>query len=84
MKKVGIVIYSYLVVGLLLQALWDYDILPPCLWRSMTGWLCPGCGMTTATICLMKANWSGAWEANGLVYVVIPMGLYYLYKQRTL
>ena len=40
--------------------------LPPCVWRSWTGWPCPGCGTTRAIVRLLHADLSGALAANPL------------------
>lgn len=40
--------------------------LPPCLWRALTGWPCPGCGTTRAVVRLLHADALGALAANPL------------------
>lgn len=44
----------------------------PCLFRALTGWLCPGCGMTHALASLLRLNIREAFAWNALfpVYIV--------------
>ena len=38
----------------------------PCLFRSVTGLLCPGCGNSRAAVCLLRLDIAGAFQANPL------------------
>lgn len=50
---------------------------PPCLFRSITGVPCPGCGLTHAAHLLLHGDWTGAWSANPLALFVVPsLGLW--------
>ncbi len=42
---------------------------PPCLWRALTGTLCPFCGGTTLVKRLFVGDVAGAWHANQLVFL---------------
>ena len=42
-------------------------LLPPCSWRALTGWPCPGCGTTRALSDLLRADVTGALAHNPLV-----------------
>lgn len=58
-----------------------FDITIPCMFYKLTGYKCPGCGMTHA----MGAIWNGdllaAWEYNPLSLTVLPiMCIYLLYR----
>jgi len=54
------------------------DICIPCIWKKIFGITCPGCGLTTAFISLLKFDFKGAYEANRLIFILIPFALYYL------
>lgn len=44
-----------------------------CLFTNLTGYHCPGCGMTRAVFCFLHGRFADAWEANRLVVVVFPL-----------
>ena len=35
-----------------------------CLFRGLTGWPCPGCGMTTSLLALARGDAQASWTAN--------------------
>ena len=49
--------------------------LPPCLFHRLTGWYCPGCGMTRAAHALLHGHLGAALRDNALVTVALPAGL---------
>ena len=50
----------------------------PCPIRKITGWLCPGCGITTLFICLIKFDIKGAFFANPFLFVTMPFLIFEL------
>lgn len=65
----------FVVLGLgLLYAVWLLLSGPgiPCPFRKVTGWLCPGCGITTLILCLLKLDFTGAFAANPFLFVTGP------------
>ncbi|GHV97061.1 DUF2752 domain-containing protein [Lactobacillus nasalidis] len=53
----------------------------PCLFRALTGYLCPGCGMTRAINSILLGNFAQAWQYNPLSLTLLPLlALYLLYK----
>jgi hypothetical protein len=76
------VIFAYELVAILLYSFsdGDIDVCIPCLWTTVFHVHCPGCGLTTATMNLMKADVAGAWEANPLVFIVLPAISYYIIR----
>ncbi|MCR5795737.1 MAG: DUF2752 domain-containing protein [Solobacterium sp.] len=44
----------------------------PCPFRSLTGYLCPGCGISHCLMSLLRGDIRTAFEANGFVLVLLP------------
>lgn len=68
----------YIMFSAILKTVSGIDICIPCIWKSLFGINCPGCGLTTAFISLMELNFNHAFEANWLIFIIIPYGIYYL------
>lgn len=56
----------------------------PCIFHKITGWKCPGCGITTLILCLLEGDFKGAFAANPFLFVTGPallaeLGYYYLF-----
>ena len=68
----------YLLISTVLKAVTDIDICIPCLWKSLFNLHCPGCGLTTAFISILKLNFKNAYETNWLIFVIVPVGIYYV------
>ncbi len=47
-------------------------LFPPCLFRSATGLLCPGCGATRAAHALLHGDLAAALRLNALAVVGLP------------
>lgn len=45
---------------------------PPCPFRAMTGYLCPGCGTTRALHEILHGNFSAAFRLNPLMMLLLP------------
>ena len=71
-NKVYSLVLLYFVIGLGLKMVADVDCLPPCLISFTTGIDCWGCGLTRATIALMKLDFASAFELNPLIFMVLP------------
>ncbi len=69
---------GYIVFSAVLKAISGIDVCIPCLWHRFFSFRCPGCGLTTAFVSLLKLDFAGAWAANPLIFVVLPAGLFYL------
>lgn len=48
----------------------------------ITGFPCPGCGMTRASIELLRANFLKAFNFHPLIYFLPPYSMLYLYNKR--
>ena len=79
-NKLMSVIVIYFIVAVLLKIVLSIDILIPCLWKTLFHFECPGCGLTTAFIKILTLDISGAYDSNPLIFIVLPVGIIYIYK----
>jgi hypothetical protein len=77
-NKITVIIGAYFLLSVILKATTDIDFCIPCLWKTIFGFHCPGCGLTTAFISLIDLDFRKAFENNWLIYIIVPIGLYYL------
>ena len=49
----------------------------PCPIRAVTGYRCPGCGITHCAVILVHGRVREAFEANQFVFILAPFGLIY-------
>jgi hypothetical protein len=49
----------------------DGGLVPPCPFRTLTGWWCPGCGLTRATHHLLRGDVAQALRYHAFVLVVL-------------
>lgn len=73
-------IVGYYFIGLILYMFAEIDILIPCIWYTLFDIRCPGCGLTTAFIHLLSFDFSAAWGANPLIFIVLPGMSFYIIK----
>lgn len=52
----------------------------PCPIRSITGFKCPGCGVSRMAISLLRLDFASAWNANPVILLMIPFGIYIAVK----
>lgn len=57
-------------------------ILPPCPFRSLTGYDCPGCGMTRALHSMLRGDVVGAIDHNLFLVVAIVVGVVWFAVRR--
>lgn len=50
----------------------------PCLFRTVTGLKCPGCGVSHMLLSLLKFDLKGAWQSNPVILIMLPLLLYLL------
>lgn len=48
----------------------------PCLFRSVTGLLCPACGISHLCMALLAGDWAGAFAANPCLVLLSPLFLW--------
>ena len=62
-------------IDLLVFSITGYGI--PCVFRLLTGYLCPGCGITHACIAILHGDLQGAFQDNALSVTLLPVLLVY-------
>jgi hypothetical protein len=72
-----------LLVAWLAPAAWLDRFPSLCLFRNLTGWECPGCGMTRAILCLLRGDLAAALHYNRLALIVFPLLGYCLIREMT-
>lgn len=50
-----------------------YSFYPPCVFRSLTGYLCPGCGITRALHHILHGRFVEAFHYNAMAVVFGPV-----------
>lgn len=45
----------------------------PCPFHAVTGLWCPGCGVTRMCLALLRLDISGAWKANPVLLLLLPL-----------
>ena len=48
---------------------------PPCLFNTVLGTACPGCGSLRALHQLLHGNFAAAWELNRVLVIAMPLAL---------
>lgn len=55
----------------------------PCIFNKITGWYCPGCGMTRAVHSILRLNFYQAVRFNALIFIIpLPLILYYFMQYK--
>jgi hypothetical protein len=67
-------VFGYLGISVILNASFGWTMGIPCLLDALLGRECPGCGLTRAGVCLVQGDFAGAWAANPLWVIVVPLG----------
>ena len=49
----------------------------PCPFRLLTGYLCPGCGITHYCIAMLQLRFADAYSANPFLFVLMPFFILY-------
>lgn len=80
---IGLVIAALVVVGFIYFALdpSESDLFPRCVFLSLTGYKCPGCGSQRAIHALLHGDVAAAFGYNALMLVSIPWIALCLYAE---
>jgi hypothetical protein len=73
------IVALYFILGIVLKTLFSIDVLIPCLWDTLFHVNCPGCGLTSAFINILTLDISEAYNANAMIFIILPVGIIYLY-----
>ena len=77
--KLILILISFLIIYFILSELLDVGI--PCLCYEITGYYCPGCGITRLLFSLLKLDFYQAFRYNPLIFILIIItGIYWLVK----
>ena len=71
---------AYFILSLIIFSYFDINVAIPCLIKLITGFKCPGCGLSHAFAHLIKLEFTEMWEANKFSFIVFPAGVYYIVK----
>ena len=75
-KKLLLALIILLLVGMGYAALcyaWGGGI--PCPFHSVTGLLCPGCGVSRMLLSLLQLDFTAAWTYNAAILCLLPFGV---------
>lgn len=75
---------SLCLAGLLYLKVWLplFKIGVPCVFHEVTGFFCPGCGITRAVLALLELDFIQAFTYNPLVFILIPSYTIYLITKK--
>lgn len=79
LRVLGVVAVIALFAGLLY---WLFDPLqspwmPRCIFKTLSGWDCPGCGSQRFIHAILHADFAAAWRANAMLCLLSPYMLFW-------
>ena len=82
LKKVVVIYIGLLLIFVTYYFLNKYTgFAIPCIFHEITGWDCPGCGITRCLFHLINLRISEAFKANPLVFIYLPFIVaYFIYQ----
>ncbi|WP_409346132.1 DUF2752 domain-containing protein [Paenibacillus sp. MBLB4367] len=54
----------------------------PCLFHELSGFYCPGCGITRAATSLLRLDFHQAFHYNPLLFFLVPMYITYIIAKK--
>ena len=84
-KRIIHVVKVYLILLLIFVSYYFINIKTglyiPCMFRLITGYKCPGCGITSCLFALINLNFKEAFNHNPLVFIYLPFIVaYFIYE----
>lgn len=77
---ISLVILALIYLKVLAPAL---NIHMPCVFNAITGYYCPGCGITRTSLALLDGQFYQAFRWNMIIFILIPfLGLYYFLAKK--
>jgi len=76
--KLYFLVGTYFCFSVVLKATTGIDVCIPCIWKTISGSTCPGCGLTAAAIDLLHLDIASAYRTNWLIFIIIPSCLFLL------
>lgn len=81
-KRWGVAVAAALLIALYFlvdpsQATW----MPKCMFLSLTGWKCPGCGSQRMIHALLHGDIAAAWSHNPFFMAIIPLLIFLLWLE---
>lgn len=73
MKKKDYIILIIIIIIIMAILVLDNCIAIPCIFHSITGFYCPGCGITRAIKAALKGDFYSSFRNNILLYTIIPL-----------
>ena len=72
LKKYLIMLAVGLTAGVIYFLLTQLGFVIPCIFHRITGFYCPGCGVTRMCINIIKLDFYSAFRSNPAVFVIVP------------
>ncbi len=73
------ILASILIISVGIPSIFLYEVIPlkiPCLFEEITGYYCPGCGITRMIFALLHGDIKQAFAYNSLVMILLPLFLF--------
>lgn len=81
-KRIIILLISIAIIigllGLYFLVFLNYGIVIPCIFRKITGFYCPGCGITRMISSLIQLDFYQAFRYNPLLFIAFPFIMFCL------
>jgi len=67
-----IILSLIVLVGLYSLLFLRFKVIIPCIFHQITGFYCPGCGITRMIFSLLKLDFYQAFRFNPLIFIALP------------